>query len=215
MFQAKKLSYERGGRLLFSELSFFLESGQALQIKGENGSGKSSLLKLLTGLDQPDQGELFWNKQALTGDQQNDFYQNLLFIGHKSGLNAHLNAQQNLAWYCDLNALSITNEQQAQIFKQWGLYGFEDIPAKQLSAGQQRKIALCRLSVEPKKLWLLDEPLVSLDKNSIGIFTALLNKHLETGGMAIFTSHQDLSLNDKAFTVLDLSRYKTSLEQQA
>src|SRR5690606_12353805 len=118
--------------------SFKLEAGQAFHIKGENGAGKSSLLKLLLGVFRPDEGEVLWQGLSIIDDEQT-FYSNLLFIGHKSGINLHLNALENLSWYVRQHGIECSQMQYDEVFKRFGLYGFEDIPAGKLSAGQQRR----------------------------------------------------------------------------
>jgi heme exporter protein A len=214
MFEAKAITYERGGRNLFSQLSFIVEAGQGLQVKGENGAGKSSLLKLLAGNARANSGDVFWNKQSLA-DNAHNFHADLLFIGHKSGVNHHLSAEENLKWYASLSGKSLNENECDEIFKQFGLYGFEDIAAGNLSAGQQRRIALCRLLLEKKKLWLLDEPLVSLDQQGVLLFEDLLKAHLEQGGIAVFTSHQDMKLTDAQIKRLDLKKFKYAENKSA
>ncbi len=208
MFEAIDICYQRGGRRLFAGLSFKLGQGQALYIKGENGAGKSSLLKLLTGVSQADQGDVLWQGKSIRHDEY-AFHSNLLFIGHKSGLNIHLNALENLAWYQRIDNLEIEQEHCKDIFKALGLYGFEDIPVGKLSAGQQRRIALCRLLFSKKRLWVLDEPLVSLDQSGVQLFQSILQNHLMQGGMLVFTSHQELMIEDASLQSIDLGDYKT------
>lgn len=207
MFAAHQLSYQRADRDLFSKLSFSILEGQVLHIKGENGAGKSSLLKLLTGTTKADEGQITWQDNCISKDAHH-FNSNLLFIGHRSGINHHLSAEENLAWYASLAGQNLSNSESNNIYKKMGLYGFEDIPSGKLSAGQQRRIALCRLLVEKKKLWILDEPLVSLDQQGVLLFEALLQAHVEQGGLAILTSHQDIQLSDKNIQRLDLKQFK-------
>lgn len=215
MFEAKNISYERGDRNLFSKLSFLVSAGQALHIMGDNGAGKSSLLKLLSGIAKVDEGNIFWQNTNIAESTEN-FYSNLLFIGHKSGINHHLSAEQNLSWYATLSGQKKISKNDAdEIFKKIGLYGFEDIPSAKLSAGQQRRIALCRLLIEKKKLWLLDEPLVSLDKQGVSLFESLLEKHLTQQGIAVFTSHQNINITNHNILSLDLKQFKDEHKQSA
>jgi heme exporter protein A len=216
MLHANNISCTRGGRNLFSKLSFSVNEGKCLHIKGENGSGKSSLLKIMAGLAHPEEGYFTWLNKS-TREHSDSFYSDLLFIGHKSGINQHLSAEQNLAWYAAISESLLNETEQKDILKKIGLFGFEDIPAGKLSAGQQRRIALCRLLIEKKKLWILDEPLASLDQQGIKLFEALLQNHLLHGGSAIFTSHQDLVFENKSFEnnlieILDISNFKHETE---
>ena len=208
MFEAKNISYQRGGRHLFVELSFCLSEGKALHIKGDNGAGKSSLLKLLTGSARVDQGNINWKGSSILSEND-DFYKQLLFIGHKAGLSQHLSAEENLNWYASLSGCALKQSDCEQAFKSFGLYGFEDIAAAKLSAGQQRRIALCRLLLEKKKLWVLDEPLVSLDKQGVKLFENLLKDHLKNGGLTIYTSHQDIISDASLIQTINLADFNT------
>lgn len=207
MFDARNISYHRGGRNLFSNLSFSIPEGRALHIKGDNGAGKSSLLKLLTGSAFNENGEVLWKGVSIF-KEDSCFYKDLLFIGHKAGVSHHLSAEENLKWYASLAGKVLKQNESDQVFKKIGLFGFEDIIAAKLSAGQQRRIALCRLSLENKKLWLLDEPLVSLDIQGVALFEKLLKVHLEKGGIAVFTSHQDIKSDGLSIETINLSDYK-------
>jgi len=217
MFQVKNLQCERGGRELFADLDFQLEAGQALQIVGKNGAGKSSLIRILAGLLRADAGNIFWKGEAfLTKPFSNEdsYPKDLLYIGHKAGVNLQLTAEQNLSWYSQLYANAESNIAllMEQAFKEWQLYGFEDLPCYMLSAGQQRRVALCRLILEKKSLWLLDEPLVSIDNSGIEILNTLAKLHLKQGGCLIFSSHQALEL-DGQVKVLNLDDYSHILSR--
>lgn len=214
MLEVHDLSYERADRNLFSKLSFSVSAGQALHIKGENGAGKSSLLKLLLGISKAHEGSICWQKTHIAHNTEN-FYSNVLYIGHKSGINHHLSAEQNLVWYACLSGQTLTKPQASEIFKKMGLYGFEDIPSGKLSAGQQRRIALCRLLFEKKSLWLLDEPLVSLDQQGVSLFENLLENHLTQQGSAIFTSHQSINLTNHQILQLHLKDFQQTHTQGA
>ncbi len=205
MLKVESLTCERGGRALFENLSFELEPGQALHLSGPNGAGKSSLIKSLTTMRPIEQGIICW-KGADIKECLDQYLQGLLSIGHKSGINMQLSAEQNLSWYLEIAQCALPPEVLINAFKFFGLYGFEDLPAANLSAGQRRRIALCRLLVEQKKLWILDEPFVSLDKEGIESLTGLFCKHLDNKGLLIFSSHQSADLGDRVST-LDLQAF--------
>ncbi len=195
MLEVKEITVERGGRLLFEDLSFLLKQGEALHICGVNGSGKSSLIKVLTGLAFPLKGSVNWQGEKIEYVRE-AYCSKMLFIGHKAGINRSMTAEQNLDWYCALHGFSETAQhKKIAAFKYFGLYGFEDIASGKLSAGQQRRIVLCRLMLDKKPLWILDEPLVSLDAAGVSALESLMQTHLDNGGMIVFTSHQALNLD--------------------
>jgi len=206
--ELKNITCERGNRQLFEKLEFALAVGHAIHIRGENGSGKSSLLKIIALLNHPQQGEIFWQGESVYKFPES-YVDELLYLGHKGGINLQLTAVQNLNWYLAIQgkADSACNEQYSDVFKLLGLYGFEDIPARQLSAGQRRKILLARLILQEKKIWLLDEPLVSLDSQTIKTLEDLMNRHLEQGGLIIFSSHQDIKLAVDKLAELHLEQF--------
>jgi heme exporter protein A len=212
MFEAKNLTCLRGGRILFSGLGFDLAEGKALHIKGKNGAGKSSLLNLLAGISLPEEGAINWSGECIQ-EYDESFKKELLYIGHKAGVSLHLSAEQNLKWYAQLTNSSFLESEYEEVFKRMGLYGFEDIPAARLSAGQRRRIALCRLLIEEKKLWLLDEPLVALDHQGLALFEKILEHHLQQGGIAVLTSHQDINLGKSLLEQIEIESYQ--FEDQA
>lgn len=190
LLAGRRLTCERDGRLLFSELDLQLHVGELLQLEGPNGVGKTSLMRLLAGLLPMTEGELFWQGQPLE-PSRDAFLQSSLFIGHLAGIKAELSPLENLAWYAALDGISdeLLLEQALQ---QVGLAGYEDHPCHQLSAGQKRRVALARLVISPRPLWLLDEPFTALDKQAVAAMETLLVKHAEAGGAAILTSHHAL-----------------------
>ena len=159
-----------------------VKSGQCLHVTGENGAGKSSLLKLLTGLLNPDDGKVIRPEP-----------ENLFYIGHKPGVNLLLNGKENLAFWCHLNNIE-AHEKDEQILLELGLGGLEDTHAGQLSAGQQRRIALARLWKTQASLWILDEPYTSLDVQLIARLNQRFRQHLDNGGAIIMTSHQPVEI---------------------
>lgn len=188
--EALQLSCIRDERVLFSELSFTLNSGQILLIEGANGAGKTSLLRILTGFRKPDTGDLFWNDDAIDDDTQ-EFYQDTAYIGHHNGLKDTLTAEENLRYAQALASTALTID---DALEQVGLDGYQQTLVRFMSAGQRRRLALARLLCTRKALWILDEPFTSLDRASIKLFENFIETHVSQGGLAIMTSHHNTSI---------------------
>lgn len=187
---AQQLTSIRAGRTLFADLSLSLPAGAVLHVEGPNGAGKSTLLRIVAGLLRPQSGQVILFPQHHLDDP--DYWRRqLLFIGHKAAVKAELTALENLAIQSQLDG--------AEVSDPWytleivGLLGLEDIPAQQLSAGQQRRIALARLWYSRAQLWILDEPFTALDVRGIALLQQRFAEHVAAGGSIILTSHQPLS----------------------
>lgn len=200
---ALELGCVRDDRTLFEGLSFRLSSGQALLLEGRNGSGKTSLLRTLCGMRQPDAGEIHWNGEDIFSLGP-DYHAHIAYVGHKDGVKHDLTAFENLKLARGLGApnLDISIE---DALKQVELWGFDDIPARNLSAGQQRRLALARLLVTRAGLWILDEPFTSLDSHGISIVENLFANHVAQGGMLAVTSHHRVTLSDAEILRINLS----------
>ncbi|MCK5877178.1 MAG: cytochrome c biogenesis heme-transporting ATPase CcmA [Candidatus Marithrix sp.] len=196
--EIKNLQCIRDDRILFDNLNFSLSNGKLLQIEGHNGSGKTSLLRILCGLTLPTEGYIYWNNEDIQ-DVQDEYWGNLSYIGHHPGIKGELTPLENLAMAQALSKQPIDIDLNDALDKV-GLYGFEDVPTRTLSAGQQRRVALARLLISKTVLWILDEPFTALDKTAIKMLENRLDRHAEQGGMAILTSHHVINCN-----------YKTSL----
>ncbi len=183
----------RGYRDLFSNLDFKLCSGQILRVEGKNGSGKTSLLRIMAGLAQPLEGEVLWNDRKIH-HAESDYFQNLLYIGHRAGIKFELTPVENLCMTKSLQG-SKTSTSIEEALYQVGLYGFEDIPCAQLSAGQKRRVALAQLFLTHAKCWILDEPYTSLDVVAVSVLETLFKQHVNSGGMLIITSHQPINVD--------------------
>lgn len=205
--QTVDLACERDWRLLFSQLNLSLNPGQMLQVSGPNGSGKTSLLRLLAGLMQPTAGKILFQGEELSR-QRAQMSQNTLWIGHAAGVNGLLTPQENLAWLCALQHQA-TGDQIVQALSLVGLKRFADMPTHSLSAGQQRRVALARLHLpSAPKLWILDEPFTALDRQAVADLEGHLVQHCEQGGMVIFTTHHELQRRGGNFVELELGQHR-------
>ncbi|HAS63359.1 MAG TPA: heme ABC transporter ATP-binding protein CcmA [Vibrio sp.] len=192
MLEVKQLTAIRDERILFESLSFAIGSGELVQIEGRNGTGKTTLLRIVAGLGERDDGEIFWNEENIESNRDS-YHQDLLFLGHQTGVKRELTAYENLRFYISVhNNQSVDKETIYQALVKVGLAGREDVPVAQLSAGQQRRVALARLWLSDHKLWILDEPLTAIDKQGVKVLEALFLNHAEQGGIVVLTTHQDM-----------------------
>ena len=194
MLQACQIECVRGNRCLFRDLSFRLEANQALRVGGENGSGKTSLLRMVAGLSPVEAGEILWHDGRI-GALDEDYRRDLVFVGHANGLKDDLTPIENLRCALALAGMTIGNSVLRNALTEQGLAGVADLPIRLLSQGQKRRVALSRLEFSANKpLWVLDEPFAALDAASVGRIAAVVVAHLRGGGMAIFTTHQEIDL---------------------
>lgn len=192
MLEVRDLTAIRDDRELFESVSFSVSAGDLVQVEGRNGSGKTTMLRIITGLGDSEAGEILW-KGGETRKDRDAFHQDLLFIGHQTGVKKELTAFENLSFYQQLNgSTGVTEDDIWMALAKVGLAGKEDIPAGKLSAGQQRRVALARLWLSRHPLWILDEPLTAIDKQGIKVIEALFVEHTQNGGMVLFTTHQDM-----------------------
>lgn len=203
--EAVALACERDWRMLFEHLDLQLAAGDMLQISGPNGSGKTSLLRLLAGLMRPTSGEILVQGKPLA-EQRGELARLLLWIGHAAGIKDLLTPEENLAWLCALHRPA-GREAIWQALAAVGLRGFEDVPCHTLSAGQQRRVALARLYLDSPPLWILDEPFTALDKQGVAQLEAHLAHHCETGGMVILTTHHTLERKPSGYRELNLGQW--------
>ncbi len=187
--KVESLAFERNDAVLFQPVDFALKAGEALQLMGVNGSGKTTLFQLLTGIYSPSSGSISYCGQ-LFKDCRYDYLSDVLYIGHQSGVKAALTVEENLRWMSPKNA---SYEKISAALEAIGLGEYSQIPCANLSAGQKRRVALARLMTAQAKLWFLDEPLTSLDKQGVELIENCMSQHLDQGGAILFSSHQDLA----------------------
>jgi heme exporter protein A len=199
MFSVSNLSCSKGDKRLFSGVSFTLQPGQWLHLEGDNGVGKTSLLRLACGLSALEDGEITWNNQAVSKDPQT-FRANLAYLGHQLALKDDLSPLENLQTDAAIVGRQLTVSDAKQALAQMGLRGREDLPVRVLSQGQKRRTALARLLVSSAKLWVLDEPFVALDTMAQNALSEVINAHLAKQGMVLLTSHQAVSLGGQGFS---------------
>ena len=191
LLEAKGLTIWRGDNLLMEDIDVQLCAGSITQIQGTNGSGKTTLLRALIGLAEFDEGEIFWCGKPFF-KARDDLYAELLYLGHKPGISAGLTPLENIRALCpelgqDSRALT------GQVLDELAIADRIDLPCAALSAGQKRRVALARLRLQSARLWVLDEPLTSLDTNGYQWVREEIKRHVGTGGVVVFTTHQALS----------------------
>jgi heme exporter protein A len=187
---AEDVAVFRGERLVFRDLSLRVLAGGALVLAGPNGSGKSTLLRLLAGLVRPAAGRLLWNGADALADLAGHA-RRVAYLGHQDAVKPGLSVTENLHFAASVSGRSVVAALQAV-----GLEGLAELPARMLSAGQKRRLALSRLALSVASLWLLDEPTLGLDTTSIERFGGLLTAHRARGGLVVAATHVPLPLLD-------------------
>jgi len=196
----ENISFERDNQFLFRGLSGELIPGEALQIQGQNGTGKSTLLRILAGLLEPQYGKIFWHRQDIRTVQA-AYQRQFFYVGHHNHLKPLLTVRENLQLMLALHQLSLSCSLKS-ILGPLGLQNSLDTLCKHLSAGQMRRLSLAKLLFSPRPLWILDEPMTTLDAQTQAWLRALLNQHLATQGMLLIATHQPLQLDKKIHCLL-------------
>jgi len=194
MLEARALTCVRGEKQLFSGLNLVVSGGECLHVRGENGVGKTSLLRLLTGLSKPESGEVLWNGLAISKESAL-YHRDLLFLGHRDALKEDLTALENLQLYAALEDIQLPEDKALAALRRFGLRGREHLPVNCLSAGQKRRVLMARMLTCQAKLWILDEPFNALDVHAVQALQGLIAEHIEQGGLVVMTSHQEVSLS--------------------
>jgi heme exporter protein A len=193
----------RGDRRLFRDVSFALPPGTLLQLSGANGSGKTSLLRILCGLLSPASGEIRW-RGAKIQSLAEEFSRDVTYIGHRHGVKEELSALENLRISSALAGFNVSREKARAALERFGLLSRENLAARFLSEGQRRRSTLARLLTCQTTLWLLDEVLASLDRAAGSLVESLISEHLDKGGIAIVATHQELHISANSFQRLEL-----------
>ena len=199
--EAREITCVRGERELFSGLSLQVLPGQCLHIRGENGVGKTSLLRLLTGLTFPESGEVLWSGDSIK-KEASDYHSQLLFLGHRDALKEDLSSLENLRMYAAIDGITLSEQDAFTSLWRFGLKGREDLPVNCLSAGQKKRVLMARMVTRRAQVWILDEPFNALDTHAVLELQGLIAEHLESGGLVVLTSHQPLAI--PGLRVLDL-----------
>ena len=204
MLEVFNLECVRGERSLFTGVGFRLSGGEMLHVHGNNGSGKTSLLRILCGLSHAAAGEVRWHGEPI-GKLGEDYRRVLCYLGHSNAIKEELTPLENLQDSARLAEEALDGEAALGALEKIGLAGREDLPCRYLSQGQKRRVALARLVNELRALWVLDEPFVALDAAAIALVAALIGAHLQRGGMAVLTTHQPVDIAGGARRELRLS----------
>ena len=192
--RAVDLAAERGERRLFEHLHFTLSPGQLLQVSGRNGSGKTSLLRILSGLSRATEGDVFWGEeriQSIDGGTGSC----LGYLGHHNALKEDLTAEENILIAVRLGGGSPDRDAALSMLERLGLAGYEDLPTRFLSQGQKRRVALARLLLQRRPLMILDEPYAALDVQVIDVLRSSIEGHLAQRGMIVITTHQAVDID--------------------
>ena len=203
MLRAERLAAQRGGVTLFANVAFALDSGEALIVTGANGSGKTTLLRMVAGLTQPHLGQLSWRGEPV-GAFDHALRAVTLYIGHAAALKDEFTAEENLLSLAALHHAAPDREAVREALEEWSLGLHDDIPARVLSQGQRRRVALARMTLARRRLWVLDEPATALDTSGVATLEKRINAHLAAQGVAVIATHQPLALAAGTMRSLEL-----------
>ena len=200
--RAQNLTVRRGSELLFQALNFELCAGQLVWLRGANGSGKTSLLRVIAGRSRPDGGQLHWGDQPLA--QSQDFKSRLVYMGHANALKDDLSAAEALRFLTTVHGRRCSTDRMDAALRRLGVFHRRRLPVRMLSQGQRRRVALARLALEEAPgCWVLDEPFDALDDAGVLLVQELLAENVRRGGMVLFTSH--IRVQPAGLELLELS----------
>lgn len=204
MLEAINLNCVRGDRLLFRGVNFSLAPGGLLELRGPNGGGKTSLLRILCGLATPAEGEVRWNGTNIRTLRE-EYFGSLAYVAHLNGVKDELTALENLLVARRVAGHELSKDEAEGTLERAGLINQRHLPTRVLSAGQRRRLALARLLASSAKLWLLDEILTSLDDSGVNLVRKAITEHIDGGGLAIVATHQDLKLSPPGLQTINLA----------
>lgn len=202
LLETRELCCVKDDRTLFEGLNLSLAPGQILLVEGKNGSGKTSLLRILTGLSLPESGDVLWDGKPI-GEVGGDYYEQVNYVGHHDGIKRDLTCLENLRLIQAMGKPADIDLDDA--LDAVNLYRFGENFVATLSAGQKRRLAMARLVVTEARLWIMDEPFTSLDKASMAMFQQMFERHLQNDGIIVMTSHHDIDMPGSDVVRLNLS----------
>jgi heme exporter protein A len=191
----EKVHVWRGDRHVLKGVSLEVRAGELLHVSGPNGAGKTTLLRVITGLLRPEQGRVVWRGQSIMAAPA-DYQNELAYASHEPALKSDLTALENLRFMVGLRR-RVTSRELEDALDRTGVAGCAELPARVLSAGQRRRVAMARVLAVRAALWLLDEPYTNLDAAGCALLSALLVEHTERGGLALVVAHHDLNVAAK------------------
>ncbi len=194
MLVARGLSCIRGERRLFSGVDFAVNPGEWVYVRGQNGVGKTSLLRILVGLAHAETGQVFWDNEPI-GACRSRYHKHLLYQGHHACIKDELTALENLRLSAGLDGFELDEDRAMRTLRRFGLRGREELPVRSLSAGQKRRVGMARLLSRSATLWVLDEPFTALDTAAVDMLAGVLSEHVAEGGMVVLTSHQPVPMD--------------------
>jgi len=204
MLEVLKLGCIRGDRRLFSDLSFSAGAGELIELRGPNGSGKTSLLRILCGLSSPAAGQVRWNGKNIRSLGE-EYFRDVAYLAHQNAVKDELSALENLRIATGVAGNPLPKAQAQEVLERIGLKDRQHLPARVLSAGQRRRLAVARLLTIKATLWILDEVLTSLDDAAVRLSREFISDHIKNGGIAIVATHQDLNLSVERMQLIQLS----------
>jgi len=212
MLEVHQLACARGNRTLFRNVSFRLEARSLLHVAGENGSGKTSLLRILCGLGAADAGEVSWRGEPI-GVLREAYWREIVYLGHANALKDDLSATENLCMACAISGRWTTTASARDALAAFGLAACCGLPVRALSQVQKRRSALARLSLSTEApLWVLDEPFNALDAAAVKHLEQLIGAYIDGGGSVVFTTHQDAAISTRVTQRVDLDALSATAE---
>ena len=204
MFLANNLSFKRNGREIFREINIALPPKKIIHLKGRNGIGKTTLINIMTNMLLPKTGEIYWNGKNIKKNT-NDFFSNLTYIMDTQTSKKEMTVNENIKFWVRLSSSHIKPTELERIFEILLLSNYKNTQVNFLSKGEIKKLELCRLIIEQKKLWILDEPYVGLDETTIDLINETFKNHIANNGMIFFSSHYQTELQN--LEIIQLENY--------